>query len=68
MKQSTAILSLILGLITLAAVIYNAGRSQERTAAALRRLCEHVHVLEQIQYQEHPNYWPSIAVNKGCDE
>lgn len=63
-----AVLAVVLSLLTIAGVIYNAGRTQERQASAFRRLCEHVLVLEQIAIQEHPAYTASIYVNKGCDE
>jgi hypothetical protein len=68
LAQVVAVVGLIVSLLTIGAFIYTAGRSQERSAAALRKLCEHVLVLEQIAISEHPAYSASIYVNKGCDE
>jgi hypothetical protein len=69
-KWSTivSVLGVILSLLTIAGVIYNAGRQEEHTTAALRRLCEQIQVLQQIAVSEHPAYSPTIYVRKGCDE
>lgn len=70
MRLSTvqALIGVMLGVLALAAAIYGAGRNQERTADALRRLCEQVRVLQQIEVSEHPAYSPTIYTSKGCDE
>lgn len=63
-----SVVGVIVSLLAIAGVIYNAGRTQERTSAAMRRLCEQIIVLQQVVVSEYPAYSPTIYVSKGCDE
>lgn len=63
-----SVVGVLVSLLAIAGVIYNAGRTQERTTSALHRLCEEIVVLQQIVVSEHPAYSPTIYVRKGCDE
>lgn len=62
------IIGVLLGLLTIATLVYTAGRSDAKTAAAIRRLCEHIAVLESIENDEHPSYYLRLNATKGCDE
>lgn len=63
-----SVIGVILSLLTIAGVIYNAGRTDAKMTAAIQRLCEQIVVLQQITVSEHAAYSPSIYVHKGCDE
>lgn len=56
-----SVVGVILSLLTIAAVIYNAGRNEERTASTLRHLCEQIVVLQKITVSEHPEYTVTMA-------